>query len=204
MADISRRQLVTSAAGLVVVGGLAAACGGGSSPGNGGTGGGGGGQPKRGGNFRLGVTGGGSKDIMDGQNIITKPDQARLMTAFETLLLFDDNYQLTTNGLAESVTQDNPKQYTIRLRQGIEFQNGKTMTADDVVYSFQRIGTKGNGLTGYAATATMDIAGIKKLDKYTVRLPLKTPYATVPQTLGSYTFNIVPTGYQAYPHPQIG
>src|SRR6266436_6648591 len=176
MADISRRQLVTSAAGLVVVGGLAAACGTGSSPGGGGGGGGGGdGGPKRGGNFRLGVTGGGSKDIMDGQNIITKPDQARLMTAFEPLLLFDENYQLTTNGLAESVTQDNPTQYTIRLRQGIEFQNGKTMTADDVIYSFQRIGTKKFGLTGYAATGTMDIAGIKKLDQYTVRLPLKSP-----------------------------
>ena len=203
MADISRRQLFAGAAGLAVVGGLAA-CGnsGSSSPSTSPTQA--AGQPKRGGNFRLGVTGGGSKDIMDGQNIITKPDQARLMTAFETLLLFDDNYQLTTNGLAESVTQDNSKQYTIKLRQGIEFQNGKTLTADDVIYSFQHIGTKGNGLTGYAATATMNIAGMKKLDKYTVRLPLKTPDSTVPQTLASYTFGIVPTGYQAYPHAQVG
>jgi len=205
MADISRRQLVTGAAGLVVVGGLAAACGGGSTPsGGGGGGGGGGGKPKRGGNFRLGVTGGGSKDIMDGQNIITKPDQARLVTAFETLLLFDDNYKLTTNGLAASVTADNPKQYTIKLKPGIEFSNGKTLTADDVLYSFQRIGTKANGLTGYAATATMDIAGMKKLDKYTVRLPLKTPDATIPQTLASYTFNMVPAGYKAYPAKQVG
>jgi peptide/nickel transport system substrate-binding protein len=203
MADISRRQLLTGAGGLAVVGGLAAC---GSSKGTSastsptapaGT-------PKRGGNFRLGVTGGGSKDIMDGQNIITKPDQARLVTAFETLLLFDDNYQLTSNGLAESVTQDNPKQYTIKLRQGIEFSNGKTLTADDVLYSFQRIGTKGNGLTGYAATATMDIKNMKKLDKYTVRLPLNTPDSTVPQTLASYTFGMVPAGYQAYPHAQVG
>jgi len=141
---------------------------------------------------------------MDGKNIMTKPDQARLVTAFETLLLFGDNYQLTTNGLAESVTADNPKQYTIRLRQGIEFQNGKTLTADDVIYSIQRIGTKAFGLTGYAATATMDIAGLKKLDKYTVRLPLKTADATVPQTLASYTFCVVPVGYQAFPHPQVG
>lgn len=188
-----------------MVGGLAAACGSSSpsaTPGSGSSGA--PGKPKRGGNFRLGVTGGGSKDIMDGQNIITKPDQARLMTAFETLLLFDDNYQLTTNGLAESYTQDNSKQYTIRLRKGIEFQNGKTMTADDVMYSIQRIATKGNGLTGYAATATMDVANMKKLDKYTVQLPLKTPDSTIPQTLASYTFGIVPTGYKAYPAPQIG
>jgi peptide/nickel transport system substrate-binding protein len=202
MADISRRQLLAGAGGLAVAGGLAACGSSGSSPSTSPTQP--AGQPKRGGNFRLGVTGGGAKDIMDGQNIITKPDQARLVTAFETLLLFDDNYQLTSNGLAESVTQDNPKQYTIKLRQGIEFSNGKTLTADDVLYSFQRIGTKANGLTGYAATATMDIANMKKLDKYTVRLPLKTPDSTVPQTLASYTFGMVPSGYQAYPHAQVG
>ncbi len=102
------------------------------------------------------------------------------------------------------VTQDNPKQYTIHLRKGIEFNNGKPFTADDVLYSFQRIGTKAYGLTGFAATATMDIAGMTKLDKYTVRLPLKSPDATVPQTLASYTFNMVPVGYKAYPAPQIG
>jgi len=204
MAEISRRQLIGGAAGLAAVGGLATACGGSSGGTSTSTTPAAAGKPKRGGDFRLGVTGGGSKDIMDGQNIITKPDQARLMTAFETLLLFDDNYQLTTNGLAESVTQDNPKQYTIRLKKGIEFQNGKTLTADDVLYSFQRIGTKRNGLTGFAATATMDIAGMKKLDKYTVRLPLKSPDVTVPNTLASYTFNMVPVGYKAFPATQVG
>ncbi|HYV78056.1 MAG TPA: ABC transporter substrate-binding protein, partial [Streptosporangiaceae bacterium] len=205
MTDVSRRQLLAGAAGLAAVGGLAAACGSGSSSsGTSSSATGAAGTPKRGGNFRLGVTGGGSKDMMDGQNIITKPDQARLMTAFETLLLFDENYQLTTNGLAESVTPDNPKQYTIKLRQGIEFQNGKTLTADDVIYSFQRIGTKSNGLTGYSSTLTMDVGAMKKLDKYTVQLPMKTPDSTVPQTLGSYTFTIVPTGYKGYPAPQNG
>ena len=189
---------------MAVVGGLAAACGTSSSPASTSTGGGAPGTPKRGGNFRLGVTGGGSKDIFDGQNIITKPDQARLVSAFETLLLFDDNYQLTTNGLAESYTQDTPTQYTIRLRKGIEFQNGKTMTAADVIYSIQRIATKSFGLTGYAATASMDVPGIKALDNYTVRIPLNTPDSTIPQTLASYTFCVVPVGYRAYPHPQIG
>jgi peptide/nickel transport system substrate-binding protein len=206
MADVSRRQLFAGAA-VLAAGGLAAACGtstsGGAAPSTASAAA--PGKPKSGGNFRLGVTGGGSKDIFDGQNIITKPDQARLVSAFETLLTFDENYQLTTAGLAESYTQDNPKQYTIELRKGVEFQDGKTFTADDVIYSLQRIGTKANGLTGYAATATMDIKGIKKLDPYTVRIPLLTPDSTVPQTLAQYTFGMVPVGYQAYPHmPQIG
>ena len=193
----SRRGLMMGAGGVLMAGGLAA-CGGGSAPAPSGGGSTGAGTPKKGGNFRLGVTGGGSKDMMDGQNIVTKPDQARLVTAFETLLEFDDNYQLQTTGLAESVTADNPKQYTIKLRDGITFQNGKPLTADDVIYSLQRIGTQANGLTGFAATATMDIKNVKKIDKLTVQLPLLSPDSTIPQTLASYTFGMVPKGYSAF------
>ncbi len=202
----SRRGLVMGAGGVVMTAGLTA-CGGGSAPAPSGGDTGAAGSPKKGGNFRLGVTGGGSKDMMDGQNIVTKPDQARLVTAFETLLEFDDNYQLQTTGLAESVEADNPKQYTIKLRDGITFQNGKPLTADDVIYSLQRIGTQKNGLTGFAATATMDIKNLKKLDNLTVRLPLLSPDSTIPQTLASYTFGMVPKGYEAFkgdPSTQIG
>ena len=191
----SRRTLFLGA-GTAAMAAALAACGGGDSSTD--SGGSAGGTPKRGGDFRLGVTGGGAKDIMDGQNIITKPDQARLLTAWETLLTFDDEYQLTTDGLAESVDQDSPTQYTIVLQKGIEFSNGKELTADDVVYSLQRIGTQANGLTGYAATATMDIKNVKKVDKYTVQLPLLSPDSTIPQTLASYTFGIVPVDYEAF------
>jgi peptide/nickel transport system substrate-binding protein len=194
----SRRSMVMGAGGVAMAATLAA-CGGGSAPSpSGGETTGAAGTPKKGGNFRLGVTGGGAKDMMDGQNIVTKPDQARLVTAFETLLEFDDEYQLQPTGLAESVDADNPKQYTIRLRDGITFQDGKPLTADDVIYSLQRIGTQKNGLTGFAATATMDIKGIKKIDDRTVRLPLLSADSTIPQTLASYTFGIVPEGYEAF------
>ncbi|HEX3224025.1 MAG TPA: ABC transporter substrate-binding protein [Nocardioides sp.] len=205
---LSRRNLFMGAGGVVLASALAG-CGGSSPSPSGGTStsAGAAGAPKRGGNFRLGVTGGGSKDMLDGQNIVTKPDQARLVTAFETLLEFDDNYQLQTTGLAESVEADNPQQYTIRLRKGITFQNGKPLTADDVIYSLQRIGTQANGLTGFAATATMDIKHLKKMDNLTVRLPLLSPDSTIPQTLASYTFGMVPVGYKKFsgdPSTQIG
>src|SRR3954447_9343444 len=193
----SRRGLVMGAGGVAMAGAFAACGSDSSSPsGTGSTAD--AGAPQKGGDFRLGVTGGGSKDMMDGQNIVIKPDQARLVSAFETLLEFDDEYQLQTTGLAESVEADNPKQYTIKLRDGITFQDGKPLTADDVIYSLQRIGSQKNGLTGFAATATMDIKGIKKLDKLTVQLPLLSADSTIPQTLASYTFGIVPTGYEAF------
>jgi len=194
--QLSRRQLFAGAGGVMLASTLAAC--GGDTPAPSGGGSTAAGEPKRGGNFRLGVTGGGSKDLFDGQNIVTKPDQARLVSCFETLLTFDDDYQLQTDGLAESVEADSPTQYTIRLRSGIEFHDGKTLTADDLIYSLQRIGTQDNGLTGFAATATMDIANLKKMDDLTVRLPLLSADSTIPQTLASYTFGIVPVGYEAF------
>ncbi len=199
----TRRQFVVGAGGAAMLAGLAA-CGGGSTDTGGSGGGSAGGTPKRGGNFRLGATGGDSKDVFDANYILSEPDQARLVSAFETLLTFDNDYQLQSDGLAESVTADNPMQYTIKLQKGIEFQNGKTLTADDVIYTFQRIADKANALTAQAATTTMDIKNLKKVDKYTVHLPMLTPDSTVPQTLASYTFGIVPVGYDRYPAPQIG
>lgn len=202
--SISRRALLGGAAGLALAGSLAACTGGAPSPSGASESV---GAPRRGGNFRVGVTGGGSNDVMDAHFVSSRPDAARLLTAFETLLIFDDEYRLQTDGLAESVETDSPTQYTIRLRKGIEFHNGKTVTADDVIYSFQRIGNKELGLTNFASTATMDLANMKKMDELTVRLPLLSPDSTVPEALASYAFAIVPVGYDRFkgdPSTQVG
>ena len=199
----SRRQVLGGAAGAVALGALAA-CGSSKSSSSSSPSAAASGTPKRGGNFRVGVSGGGAKDIFDGQNIITKPDQARLVTAFETLVNYDENYKLVYDGLAEEVTQDKPSQWTIKLRKGVEFHNGKTLNADDVIYSLQRITTKKNGLTGYASLASVDPKQIKKMDDQTVRMTLKTPDSTIADALAAYTSGIVPAGYRTYPSPQIG
>ncbi|HEY0389472.1 MAG TPA: ABC transporter substrate-binding protein [Gaiellales bacterium] len=197
---LSRRELLLGAGGLALAGTLAA-CGGGStsSSGGGGTGG-GGGTPKKGGNFRLGVTGGGSKDIIDGQSIITKPDQARLVAGFETLLVYDSQYRLPSaggnqEGLAQEVTQDKPDQWTIKLRDGIQFHNGKTLSADDVIYSIQRILNPKEGLFGGAGLGSVDPKNIEKMDNLTVRLHLKNADSTIGDQLGQYYNGIVPEGY---------
>src|SRR6266702_4451118 len=99
--------------------------------------------------------------IIDGQSIITEPDQARLVAGFETLLVYDSQYRLPSaggnqQGLAEEVTQDLPDQWTIKLRDGITFHNGKALTADDVIYSLNRILDPKEGLFGTAGLASID------------------------------------------------
>ena len=195
--DISRRSLLQGSMGAVLLGGLAA-CGGGGGTTGASTAPAAAGTPVRGGNFRVGVTGGGAKDLFDGQNIITKPDQARLVSCFESLLTYDKDYKVVPEGLAEEVAQDTPTQYTIRLRQGVEFHNGKTLTADDVLYSFARMLDKDNGLTAYAALSSIAKDGVRKMDANTVRLTLSTPDATIPDALAAYTTGIVPEGYEGF------
>ena len=146
---LSRRELLAAGGGVVLAGSLAgnAASAFAASAA----------KPKRGGTFRLGVTGGGAKDFIDGQSITTKPDQARLTSGWETLLSYDRNYKLGTDALAEEATQDNAKQWTIRLKSGIEFNNGKTLSADDVIYSLRRIANPKNKLFGSAGIAAVDL-----------------------------------------------
>jgi len=193
---LTRRELLIGAgmvAGGIALGPVIAACGTSTSTGGTST------TPKKGGNFRLGVTGGGAKDIIDGQNIVTKPDQARLVAGFETLLTYDENYNLTTDGLAESVTQDAPDKVTIRLKQGITFHDGKTLSSDDVVYSFQRLFDPKQGLFGAAGLGSVDPNNITKVDARTVRLNLKQADSTIPDQLGQYYNGIVPVGYTRIP-----
>jgi peptide/nickel transport system substrate-binding protein len=191
---LSRRKLLAGAGGVLLAGGLAA-CGGGSSASSSTSSGPPAGTPKKGGNFRLGVTGGGSKDLMDGQTIITKPDQARLVAGWETLLEYDEDYKLKTTGLAQEVTQDAPDQWTIRLKDGIEFHNGKTLSADDVIYSLKRILTPSEGLFGTAGLSSIDPKQMTKMDAKTVRLKLKQADSTIGDQLGQYYNGIVPAGY---------
>ena len=189
--SLTRRRLLINAgvfAGGVMLAGPLAACGS-TTPATST-----GGSPKRGGTFRLGVTGGGAKDMIDGQNIVTKPDQARLVAGFETLLEYDEQYKLQP-ALAESVTQDAPTKWTIHLKQGVTFHDGKPLTADDVIYSFKRILSKSEGLFGNAGLASIDPNNMTKVDDRTVTLNLKQADSTIGDQLGQYYNGIVPTGY---------
>src|SRR6476659_2515426 len=75
--------------------------------------------PKRGGTFRIGVSGGSAKDFIDGQNIVTRPDQARIVTGWETLVVFDSQFKLKFDGLAEEISAKTADVWTIRVKPGI-------------------------------------------------------------------------------------
>ena len=91
-----------------------------------------------GGTLRVGIVGS-TNDLIDGQYIVTKTDQARLVAGWETLVNYDGDFNISyEHGLAEEIEIKAADLYVVRLKEGITFHDGKPVTADDVIYSFQR------------------------------------------------------------------
>jgi peptide/nickel transport system substrate-binding protein len=93
--------------------------------------------------------------------------------AWEQLMTMDADNNLQ-HQLAEEITPDaTAKVWTIRLKDGIEFHNGKTLGAEDVIYTFNRMSDPKLGFSGIGQIG--EIAHMRKLDARTVRVTLKSP-----------------------------
>jgi peptide/nickel transport system substrate-binding protein len=193
----SRRDFLRKAGGgaaLLGVGGLLAACGGSAGSTTTSSTGAPAGRPKRGGTITLASTGGGSADTLDGDNCVTNLDFARAPQLYDTLMEVDAN-NVPQLHLADEVTPNSgATEWTIRVKKGVVFHNGKPLTIDDVIYTFNRIIT--NKYSAASGLASFDMKNAKKLDQYTVRIPMLAAYSIMPITLiGNGEMSIVPEGY---------
>jgi peptide/nickel transport system substrate-binding protein len=95
---------------------------------------------------------------------------------YEGLYSLDASYRPIPM-LAESLPQVSPDglTYTIKLRQGIKFHNGKEMTSDDVVASIKRWSQR----AVYGKALFAQVADFKAVDKSTVQFKLKEKSAIV-------------------------
>ena len=98
----------------------------------------------------------------------------------EGLVAFRDDTSIGPM-LADSWALSNDgKTYTFRLRQGVKFHNGATMTADDVVWSLKRWldpATQWRCLSEFSATGIARIEKIEAPDPQTVAITLDQPTA---------------------------
>lgn len=88
--------------------------------------------------------------------------------------------------------------WTFKLRQNVKFHNGKTMTADDVVATFDRLADPANGSNALSAlSGTLSKGGTRKVDDYTVEFHLDAPNGNFPYTVSTDNYNavILPADY---------
>ncbi len=153
------------------------------------------GPPKRGGTLRAAFSGGSSTDTIDGDNVVNNVDFARTYQLYDSLVKYDENGQIV-NSLAEEITPNKDATlWTIRLRPGITWHNGKDLTADDVMFTFNRITNPKAPLIGAPTLSALDTKNMKKLDTLTLQVPMHTPFSTFVETLPNYTYFIVPVGF---------
>ncbi len=151
---------------------------------------------KAGGVLSHGATGGGLKDTLDPHFPVTNPDIARCNNLYEPLLFWDEDYKIAP-ALATSVRPNrDATQWTVRLRKDVVFHHGKTMTAEDVMFTLARVTDPKNTSPGGTPIAeVLDLKASKVLDPYTIRLQLNSPYAVLDQLLAEYTVGVVPTDF---------
>lgn len=148
--------------------------------------------PKKGGRLRTGLTGAAVSDVLD-------PGQAldNYMNAVTFGLLRNNLSEIGADGnirgeLAESwETSADAKTWTFKLRKGVEFHNGKTMVAQDVVDSIQHHITPDS--TSAAASILGDIKTIKADGKGVVVVKLGGGDAAFPFLLSDYHVGICPS-----------
>ncbi len=150
-------------------------------------------EPKKGGTLRVGCSGANTSDSLDGA---TQSDI--YMQFLGHGMVFDCLTEVTADStlvgeLAESwEASPDAVSWTFKLRKGVEFHNGKSFGADDVIESLNHHiapDTKSAAKPIIAA-----IEDMKKHDDHTLTLTLKTGNADFPYLLSDYHILMYPAG----------
>jgi peptide/nickel transport system substrate-binding protein len=163
-----------------------------------------GGTPKRGGRLRVAFVGGGSAETLNAtQACLSDVDIARATAMFDGLVTFPDLKGNIHNALAESFEPNSDgTEWTIRVRQGVEWHDGSPLVADDVMYWLNYIANpKSGACLAFLPPLFLNLKEMKKLDKYTVRLPLTKPLANLPAMFCQEGFALIKNGTTSFSHP---
>lgn len=100
-----------------------------------------------------------------------------LGNVYEPLVGRDKDMQLVPV-LAESWEVVTPTTWRFKLREGVTFHNGNPFTADDVIFSLERVGNKYSFLRDRVSM----IKEMNKIDDLTIEFVTNKPYPILPQT----------------------
>jgi peptide/nickel transport system substrate-binding protein len=107
---------------------------------------------------------------------------------YNSLLRADENSHLRPE-LAENWRMTDEKTYLFDLRQGVTFQDGKPLTADDVKYTYESILDPKNQSPRRGLLKSLQ--AVDSLSRFRIRFRLFSPHAPFPEQL---TLGIVPAG----------
>lgn len=160
------------------------------------------GTPRHGGRLRFGVIDGEQAGNLDVHKPTTTGSIIRGFALYSKLWEWDENMFPRVALAEETEVNADATAWTIRLKQGLEFHNGKTITADDVIFSILRL-TDPQLASPYGNYVSMvDRTRLEKLDNRTVRINFKPGqhFLSLPETWVNFG-GIVPEDYHPITNP---
>ncbi len=101
--------------------------------------------------------------------------------AYETLVVVQPDGRVAPMLATSWKVSPDGLTYAFTLRQGVKFHNGSPLSADDVVFTFERLAAKG---IPYAKARFPNVAAVTALDPGTVQIRLKKPDSSFLNNLG--------------------
>ncbi len=154
--------------------------------------------PKKGGTLRLGMAGGSASDSLDPRTYADSIPIAYSLMFWNNLVEIDAKGNAVPE-LAESwESKPGAADWIFNIRKGISFGSGKTLDADDVIYSINLH----RGETKSPAKGLLSaIKNIVKTSPNQIRIELSAGNADLPFVLSDYHLVIVPAGTTDFSKP---
>jgi peptide/nickel transport system substrate-binding protein len=149
------------------------------------------GPPRQGGRIRVAGISSSTADTLDPAKGSLSTDYVRHNMLYSGLTQFDGRL-IPQPALAEALETDDRATWTIRLRKGVEFHDGSSLTAGDVVYSLLR--HKEPALGSKVKTIADQIVEVRATGPLEVQLRLSGPNADFPSILATSHFAIIKDG----------
>ncbi|GHC73256.1 ABC transporter substrate-binding protein [Limoniibacter endophyticus] len=148
-------------------------------------------EPVKGGSIKAAGFAASTADTLDPAKASNATDYVRCCNVYNRLTFLNGQGE-TVMELAESIESSDAKVWNVKLRKGITFHDGKSFTAEDVVFSLNRhldpaVGSKVNAIA-------KQISSVKAIDESTVEITLEAPNADLPTILALHHFMIVADG----------
>ena len=128
------------------------------------------GTPKSGGNLVVGLVGAGNAETLSPLQATYLPDYTRVPALFDPLVALADDGTVIP-ALAKSWTPNHDGTvWEVKLRDDVTFHDGSPFTADDVIWSLQRMSLPTS--VGAPFTANIKVKELRKAGAHTVLWPL--------------------------------
>src|SRR5437879_499350 len=147
--------------------------------------------PKRGGTLRVGVT---PPSAVDPHMLQDPGGRATVQPAVNYLVRVTPDLKVIPE-LATGWSSPDAVNWTVKLRQGVKFHNGRAFTADDVVATYDRLVDPKVASAGRSAFSFLEKGNVTKLDTYTVRFHLSRPLGDFPYSMYTYQAGILPADW---------